>query len=54
MGGDSFIATDLDNDIATDAVGAHFDIVGVESRIFTNIATCGIQGLDPRNLNTSI
>ena len=53
-GGDSFRATDLDNYIATEAAYAHLDITGAAGRIFTNIATCGIQGLDPRNLNTSV
>ena len=53
MGGVSFRDTDLYNDTATDAALAHYDITGAVDRIFTNIATCGIQGLDPRNLHTS-
>ena len=53
-GGDSFLATDLDNDLATQAALAHHRITGVDERIHTNIATSGIQGLDPRVLHPSI
>ena len=52
-GGDSFLDTDLDNDLAIQAALAHHRITGVEDRIHTNIATSGIQGLDPRVLHTS-
>ena len=53
MGGDSDRSSDLDNEIAQQAAQAHRERTGVENRSHRNIVTCGIEGLDPRNLHTS-